>query len=412
MILISVEVENQKISINKIYSIRETEGYIKCEFKFATDDWSGTVKTAYFKNACTKAITAQLLENDACFIPSEALTAAGYIEFSVAGEKANYRITSAIAEFYNGDTIYGGEPSDPTPSQYDQIIAQTAAAQTAAENAEKIADEIQEKAESGAFNGKDGAPGPAGPQGEPGAAATIEIGETTTGEPGTQASVTNTGTETAAVLNFTIPKGEDYLQIRTPISLAEHSSRTNPLNVFSLADGVYEVTEEGWIGNGESSKATAKMLKGSIFIKLGNSVNIITESCYYIKSTDEKWNDLYLPTYAEVETITQNALGKITPSTSTSLSLKNAYEYRYAEPITELNLSITSNEEDNEKFTAALIFKSGTTAPTISYSSDDFKFTGDDCDSAGDFIPQPNTGYEISFKQLGYGYVVARVGAF
>lgn len=36
----------------------------------------------------------------------------------------------------------------------------------------------------------------------------IEIGETTTGEPGTPASVINSGTNTAPVLNFTIPEGE------------------------------------------------------------------------------------------------------------------------------------------------------------------------------------------------------------
>ena len=36
----------------------------------------------------------------------------------------------------------------------------------------------------------------------------IEIGETTTGKPGTPASVTNSGTNTAPVLNFTIPEGK------------------------------------------------------------------------------------------------------------------------------------------------------------------------------------------------------------
>lgn len=36
----------------------------------------------------------------------------------------------------------------------------------------------------------------------------IEIGETTTGEPGTPANVTNSGTNTAPVLNFTIPEGK------------------------------------------------------------------------------------------------------------------------------------------------------------------------------------------------------------
>lgn len=53
--------------------------------------------------------------------------------------------------------------------------------------------------------GQDGAQGPAG---QDGAAATIAVGTTTTGEAGTQASVTNSGSASAAVFNFTIPKGE------------------------------------------------------------------------------------------------------------------------------------------------------------------------------------------------------------
>ena len=53
-----------------------------------------------------------------------------------------------------------------------------------------------------------GPPGPQGQQGEPGAAATVTVGTVTTGEPGTDAIVTNSGTESSAVLNFTIPKGE------------------------------------------------------------------------------------------------------------------------------------------------------------------------------------------------------------
>ena len=47
-----------------------------------------------------------------------------------------------------------------------------------------------------------------GPKGDPGAAATVTVGTVTTGEPGTDAIVTNSGTESAAVLNFTIPRGE------------------------------------------------------------------------------------------------------------------------------------------------------------------------------------------------------------
>ena len=63
--------------------------------------------------------------------------------------------------------------------------------------------------------GDQGTQGPPGEQGEPGTpgqAATIQIGQVTTGEPGTSASVENTGTETEAVLKFTIPRGETGAQ--------------------------------------------------------------------------------------------------------------------------------------------------------------------------------------------------------
>jgi hypothetical protein len=52
-----------------------------------------------------------------------------------------------------------------------------------------------------AANGVTGATGPSG------AAATVSVGTVTTGAAGSQASVTNSGTANAAVLNFTIPQG-------------------------------------------------------------------------------------------------------------------------------------------------------------------------------------------------------------
>ena len=82
--------------------------------------------------------------------------------------------------------------------------------------------------------GPAGAPGPAGPGVTPGgttgqvlakksntnydtewidnsgggSTVSVNVGETTTGEPGTNASVTNSGDETNVVLNFTIPRGK------------------------------------------------------------------------------------------------------------------------------------------------------------------------------------------------------------
>ena len=67
----------------------------------------------------------------------------------------------------------------------------------------------------GAVKGADGAPGKDGVDGTPGAdgkdgtSATIRIGTVTTGAAGSSAQVTNGGTESAAVLNFVIPRGAD-----------------------------------------------------------------------------------------------------------------------------------------------------------------------------------------------------------
>ena len=256
-------VTNQELVLKEsVSSVEENQNYIQCVFDFTTEDWDDTVKTAYFRNPKTGIITSQILSGDQCTIPPESLSDEGYVQFSVAGEKERYRITSSIVQFFNRPTVYGGDPSDPTPTQYEQIVAQTAAAQNAAEDAQQTAEEIREQAESGAFNGKDGSPGPAGPQGEPGpqgpqgpagasgapgkdgAAATVTVGTVTTGEPGTDAAVTNTGTENAAVLDFVIPKGDPGNSSITEIEPG--ASQTQPYVINSIS-GVYHCKNQGWV---------------------------------------------------------------------------------------------------------------------------------------------------------------------
>lgn len=58
--------------------------------------------------------------------------------------------------------------------------------------------------EAWAILAQSGTSGPTGPAGE---SATISVGTVITGAPGTSATVVNSGTSTAAVLNFTIPQG-------------------------------------------------------------------------------------------------------------------------------------------------------------------------------------------------------------
>lgn len=55
--------------------------------------------------------------------------------------------------------------------------------------------------------GDPGEPGKDGLDGE-GIAATVEVGTVTTGAPGSEASVTNSGTDQRAILNFVIPRGD------------------------------------------------------------------------------------------------------------------------------------------------------------------------------------------------------------
>ena len=49
---------------------------------------------------------------------------------------------------------------------------------------------------------------PRGDKGETGSAATVKVGKVTTGKPGTNVTITNTGNENNAVFDFTIPRGD------------------------------------------------------------------------------------------------------------------------------------------------------------------------------------------------------------
>ena len=56
--------------------------------------------------------------------------------------------------------------------------------------------------------GPAGETGATGPQGSSGTAATVALGSVTTGLAGSSVSITNSGTTSAAILNFTIPRGD------------------------------------------------------------------------------------------------------------------------------------------------------------------------------------------------------------
>lgn len=448
--ILNLTVKNQRLTLAETPFVAEdTEGYIKCVFDFTTEDWNGTVKTAHFKNPKTGEITTQLLENDSCMVPPEALTDRGNVYFSLTGEKEGYRITTGVVSIFNAETIYGGEPSDPTPSQYDQIIAAVAESVSAAENAESIAENIQQQAESGAFKGdqgEKGEKGDTGPQGEPGAdgaAATVAVGTVTTGEPDTPASVTNSGTPNAAVLDFVIPKGvkgdkgdkgdtgaqgvqgekgdkgdtgEKGTGIdtwMTALDLSEYPSSANAFNVFTLDDGAYIVTSGGYIKGNNDSAGTIETPQGSYLVLKENRVSINMPTAFYnITSNDDNFNDGMVPITSEMLESLNGKANEIKVVTriaaSGNVSLTDKSDYRFEE-LSTLNLSLPTTVPDI--FECNVTFESGETATILSYPADTIEFIGDDCDADGDFVPAQNTSYEVKIKNLGYGRIRAFVKA-
>lgn len=89
--------------------------------------------------------------------------------------------------------------------------------------------------------GADGEIGPTGATGETGptgAAATITIGNVTTGEPGTPAEVTNSGTDENAIFDFVIPRGETgpgggALEVLATVDAAAQTSTPGGALVFN-----------------------------------------------------------------------------------------------------------------------------------------------------------------------------------
>lgn len=79
------------------------------------------------------------------------------------------------------------------------------------------------------IQGEQGERGMQGAQGPAGNAATITIGSVTTSAPGTSAQVTNSGTSSAAVLDFVLPKGKDGADGGVTVDDALSSTSTNPV---------------------------------------------------------------------------------------------------------------------------------------------------------------------------------------
>ena len=90
-----------------------------------------------------------------------------------------------------------------------------------------------------AQRGIDGAQGTPGTPGSNGAAGTIQINSVSTGAPGSQAAVQNTGTANAAILNLTLPQGQPGAPGAAGVAGLAYQGTWNASTGYALNDAVY-----------------------------------------------------------------------------------------------------------------------------------------------------------------------------
>lgn len=125
-----------------------------------------------------------------------------------------------------------------------------------------------------------------GAKGDPGEAATISVGTTTTLAPGNNATVTNSGTSQTAVFNFGIPKGadgtdgEDGVSV-TGVALISTSGRVKTYRM-SFSDSSYfdfDVTD-GENGSGAGDMVQSDYDPNQTVYNAGGIVSYVTSQAY------------------------------------------------------------------------------------------------------------------------------------
>lgn len=462
--IINLIAEGQQLSfVKKPETVKGTRGYIVCRFSYVSDEWKSGKLRAMFKNSkLSDVYHCEIAADGTVVIPHEVLADQGTVSIAaVAEHEDGVRVTTNTVCFYNDNTIYGEKETDPTPSEYMQMI-------NAAEEAQKIAQSVRDDADSGKFNGKPGADGASGKDGK---AATIAVGIVTTGEAGSAASVVNSGTESAAVLDFTIPagakgeqgakgpqgeqgpkgdkgdSGNDYVLTesdkseiaasaaplvdisartgRKTLDLSANSAARLAYDLSTLESGAYDIflndpEGTGYLGykrDGQTSftkNNTVSVSQGCIIVWQVDDYIVVSgdfAGCYYC--TDSSW----WYGRAEGDYILRSELEKWKNTTSTVTEPEIAavdHTYtNFSNVLTKITITSVLTEVGAE---FAFTFESGDTATVLVYPAENIKWVGDDC-ADGVFVPIANASYEVNIKQLGTRsdgtkQMIARVGAF
>ena len=146
-------------------TIADSVMFEKMQFNFP-ESWIGYAKTAVFRNGentisvVLNSDSALCTDDNECYVPYEVIKAPQFT-VSVFGVSGDSRATTPQVRVIVRESGYGegDTPSEPTPTEYEQILS-------LANATKQIAQSIRDDADSGAFKGVQGEIGPQGPKGE------------------------------------------------------------------------------------------------------------------------------------------------------------------------------------------------------------------------------------------------------
>ena len=171
-------------------------------------------ETVEKEQTVSKELAKEMLHifGEPIMVPWECLQHTGKLSVSCTGYVGSEKVMTTMLpdSFWNvvqNGAMTGDSAIEPTPSLLEQIMSAATAAETAANAATTVSNQLLQDKANGVFDGTDGI------------SPTVEIGTVTTGTDG-KASVVNVGTDTAVKLNFVIPKGADG---KTPVKGVDYT---------------------------------------------------------------------------------------------------------------------------------------------------------------------------------------------
>lgn len=270
-----------------------------------------------------------------------------------AGSLDTYTVTLSDGSSYQF-TVQNGTNGAAGPAGADGVSPTVSVSQISGGHQVSITDATG----SHTFDVMDGQNGATGPAGADGAAATIESVSAVTGEPGTQASVVNNGTSSAAELVFTLPAGADGAQGPAGTAGADGQS-------------AYEAAQEGGYTGSESQFNTdlAGVSSKQRVVDLG-ILNFNPESSSNVITADlasEQINDVFLDNQAPIVLFELQG-------TSIQLAVLLGLGYTKGDRIAEGYLVGQDNNATNGSLWVGLVAIHGTEDGTGTISLNSFQF--------------------------------------